>query len=99
MRRRGDDGKSCLAAPHYRRLSRYYPQVAAMEHDSSANDDLKRWRDYLSALARVQVDPRLRARIDLSGVIQQTLLEAHQTRPRFHGEHPAQEAAWLRQIL
>ena len=70
-----------------------------MERDSAPDDDLRRWRDYLSALARVQVDPRLQARIDLSGVVQQTLLEAHQTRPRFHGGHPAQEAAWLRQIL
>jgi len=60
---------------------------------NNSPEDLRRWRDYLAALARVQVDPRLRARIDLSGVIQQTLLEAHQTRARFRGEHPEQEAA------
>jgi RNA polymerase sigma-70 factor (ECF subfamily) len=70
-----------------------------MDRDSRSDEEVRRWRDYLSALARVQVDPRLRARIDLSGVVQQTLLEAHQTRARFQGEHPAQEAAWLRQIL
>ena len=46
-----------------------------MDRNSLPDDELRRWRDYLSALARVQVDPRLRARIDLSGVIQQTLLE------------------------
>ena len=62
-------------------------------------DDVQRWRDYLSVLARAQVDPRLRGRIDLSGVVQQTLLEAHRERPRFQAEHPAQEAAWLRRIL
>ena len=61
--------------------------------------DLQRWRDYLSVLARAQVDPRLRGRIDLSGVVQQTLLEAHRERRRFEAEHPAQEAAWLRRIL
>ena len=62
-------------------------------------DTVQRWRDYLSVLARAQVDPRLRGRIDLSGVVQQTLLEAHRERPRFQAEHPAQEAAWLRRIL
>jgi RNA polymerase sigma-70 factor (ECF subfamily) len=62
-------------------------------------DDVQRWRDYLSVLARAQVEPRLRDRIDLSGVVQQTLLEAHRDRPRIQADHPAQEAAWLRRIL
>lgn len=59
----------------------------------------ERWRDYLLLLARVQVDPRLGARLDLSGVVQQTLLEAFQKQPRFTPENAAQQAAWLRQIL
>ena len=66
-----------------------------MDHDQEA----RRWRDYLSVLARVQLDPRLRAKIDLSGVVQQTVLEAYQKRPQFRAEHPAQELAWLRRIL
>ena len=45
-----------------------------MDHD----EEVRRWRDYLSALARVQLDPRLRGKIDLSGVVQQTVLEAYQ---------------------
>ena len=71
-----------------------------MDHDAPRlADEVQRWRDYLSVLARVQVDPRLRARIDLSGVVQQTLLEAHRERHRFQAGHPALEAAWLRRIL
>jgi RNA polymerase sigma-70 factor (ECF subfamily) len=66
-----------------------------MDHDQEA----RRWRDYLSVLARAQLDPRLRAKIDLSGVVQQTVLEAYQKRAQFHAEHPAQELAWLRRIL
>jgi RNA polymerase sigma-70 factor (ECF subfamily) len=59
---------------------------------------LDRWRDYLNVMVRVQVDPRLRNRIDLSGVVQQTLLEAHQQRPPLSGEG-SQEMAWLRRVL
>jgi RNA polymerase sigma-70 factor (ECF subfamily) len=66
-----------------------------MESDQLA----RRWRDYLSVLARVQIDPGLRGKIDLSGVVQQTVLEAWQKRDEFRAEHPAQELAWLRRIL
>jgi RNA polymerase sigma-70 factor (ECF subfamily) len=64
-------------------------------------DDLERFRIYLDLLARLQVEPGLRDRVDLSGVVQQTLLEAcqelRQGAPRARTE--AQAAAWLRSIL
>jgi RNA polymerase sigma-70 factor (ECF subfamily) len=55
------------------------------------------FRDYLTMLARTQVDPRLRGKIDLSGVVQQTLLEADQKHPDFGDD--CQQAAWLRRVL
>ena len=61
--------------------------------------DLERYRQYLLLLARSQVDPRMRDPVDLSGVVQQTFLEAHQKLAQFRGTSPEQLAAWLRQIL
>ena len=56
---------------------------------------LERYRDYLHLLARLQLDSRLRGKIDLSGVVQQTLLEAYRSGRR--GQ--AAPLAWLRRIL
>jgi RNA polymerase sigma-70 factor (ECF subfamily) len=61
--------------------------------------DLNRYRTYLLLLARGQLDPRWRARVDASDLIQQTLLEAHRDISRFDGQTEAQVAGWLRQIL
>jgi RNA polymerase sigma-70 factor (ECF subfamily) len=63
--------------------------------------DLERFRAYLGLLARLEIAPRLRDKVDLSGVVQQTLLEAHQglnddlARPKTEAE----TTAWLRSIL
>jgi RNA polymerase sigma-70 factor, ECF subfamily len=63
-------------------------------------EDLERFRAYLALLARLQVAPGLRDRIDLSGVVQQTLLEAFQETTRAPRERTEREmAAWLRSIL
>ena len=58
-------------------------------------DALERYRAYLHLLAGAQLDPRLRGKIDLSGVVQQTLLEAHQAASQAH----VPPLAWLRRIL
>jgi RNA polymerase sigma-70 factor (ECF subfamily) len=63
-------------------------------------EELERFRDYLALLARLQITPGLRDRVDLSGVVQQTLLEACQAlKLEDRRRTPAETAAWLRSIL
>ena len=68
----------------------------------SAVSDLGRhldgFREYLRLLARLQLSARLTGKIDLSGVVQQTLLEAYQAGDGFPSG-AAQQAAWLRRAL
>src|SRR5947209_7119825 len=60
---------------------------------------LEQYMDYLRLLARLQVDPRLRARMDPSDIVQQTMLNAHEKRDQFRGSTDAEMAGWLRAIL
>jgi RNA polymerase sigma-70 factor, ECF subfamily len=65
--------------------------------DSASN--LDRFRPYLLMLARMQLDDALQAKFDQSDIVQQTLLEAHQSLADFRGRSDAEKAAWLQKIL
>jgi RNA polymerase sigma-70 factor (ECF subfamily) len=69
---------------------------------TKAETSERRWedyREYLHLLARLQLDARLRGKLDASDVVQQTLIKAHENREQFRGQTAGEEAAWLRRIL
>lgn len=60
-------------------------------------DSWERYRSYLRLLADLQIDSRLLGKVDLSGVVQQTIIEAHDARNV--PEESAARLAWLRRVL
>jgi RNA polymerase sigma-70 factor (ECF subfamily) len=65
----------------------------------SESGRLEEFRAFLRLRARLDLDPRLEGKFDLSGVVQQTLLEAHQGITQFRGDGEDALLAWLQQIL
>jgi RNA polymerase sigma-70 factor, ECF subfamily len=60
---------------------------------------LERFRHYLMFLARLQTAGRTQAKVDVSGIVQQTLLEAHQAMDELANLNEERQTAWLRQAL
>lgn len=60
---------------------------------------VERYREYLLVLARVQMSPILKGKVDPSDVVQETLLKAHKEQKQFRGTTEAELTAWLRNIL
>lgn len=56
-------------------------------------------RNYVSVAARAEVASWLKAKVDASDLVQQTLLEAHRGMATFRGETEAEWLGWLRRIL
>jgi RNA polymerase sigma-70 factor (ECF subfamily) len=72
----------------------------ARQGDAQCRDRLfEACRSYLGLIARAQVESWLRARVDASDLVQQTMLEAHRDFGRFQGSGQHQWLAWLRRIL
>jgi RNA polymerase sigma-70 factor (ECF subfamily) len=59
----------------------------------------QRYHHYLHILAQTQLGRHLRAKVDASDLVQQTLLEAHRDFAAFQGGHEGELLAWLRRIL
>ena len=60
---------------------------------------LECYRAYLTLLARLQIDGRLRGKADPADLVQETFLEVHRSFPRFRGSTEAELTCWLRQVL
>jgi RNA polymerase sigma-70 factor (ECF subfamily) len=60
---------------------------------------LELYRNYLSLLARTQIDLHLHGRADPSDLVQETFLEAYRDFGQFRGGTEAELLAWLRRIL
>jgi RNA polymerase sigma-70 factor (ECF subfamily) len=60
---------------------------------------LEDYREYLRMLARLQLDPLLRGKLDPSDIVQEALLKAHEKREQFRGQTEEERVSWLRSIL
>ncbi len=56
-------------------------------------------RNYLTLLAQLQLDQRLRSKVDAADMVQETFLRAHRGFAEFRGATEAEFLAWLRRIL
>ena len=56
-------------------------------------------RSYLGFVARSQVESCLRAKVDASDLVQETMLEAYRDFERFEGRTEQEWLAWLKRIL
>jgi RNA polymerase sigma-70 factor (ECF subfamily) len=66
---------------------------------NGAAEALEKFRSYLLFLARQQLGHRLQAVVDASGVVNQTLFEAHREYAKVEGRPEPEVRRWLQAIL
>jgi RNA polymerase sigma-70 factor (ECF subfamily) len=72
----------------------------ARHGDAACRDRLfELCRSYLGFVARSQVESSLKAKVDASDLVQETMLEAYRDFDRFHGRTEQEWLAWLKRIL
>ena len=74
-------------------------QLARQGEPAAIENLLASNRNYLRMLAQVSLSLNLRARIDPSDVVQETLLKANEHFGQFRGQTEHELTAWLRRIL
>jgi RNA polymerase sigma-70 factor (ECF subfamily) len=57
------------------------------------------YRNYVRLVVRSGLGPKLRERVDLSDVVQETLFEMVRAFPRFNGQSEAELVYWLRRLV
>lgn len=70
-----------------------------MAAETQGRKPLEHYQGYLRLLAGLQLTSSLKAKLDPSDIVQETLLKAHQARDQFRGSSHAEMAVWLRSIL
>lgn len=72
----------------------------ARDGDAESLDRLLHlYRNYLQLLAHAQLDNQLRAKLDPSDLVQETLVEAYRDFAGFQGSTERELMAWLRRVL
>ena len=60
---------------------------------------LRRYRGYLRMLAELQLDPRLRGKLDPSDIVQQSMIQAYEAWDQLRGASDGERLAWLKMIV
>ncbi len=86
------------------RVSRYVETEKLLERAHAGDREalgalLEMYRRHMSLLARSQIDPLLRVKVDASDLAQDACLEAHRHFGQFRGTTEAEFGAWMRKIL
>ena len=70
-----------------------------MSAPSQPGFDFDRYRNYLKLLGRLQVSPQFGDKLDVSGIVQETLFEAHQAAATLATAPESARLAWLRRAF